>query len=185
MTTSRTALPLALAAGAVVAIGATAALTRRPGGKRAAPEPDRPVDLIRYAGLWYEIGRYDTGFERGLDSVTAEYRLREDGLIEMINSGRRGGPDGALKVSTGRAKVVEDTGHAKLKIAAFGPFFLGDYWVLDHDPNYDWSIVGDPSGRHLRLLAREPNPPALVRERLWSRADQLGYDTRLIRHTLH
>ena len=81
--------------------------------------------------------------------------------------------------------MLSDTGHAKLKVSFFGPFFIGDYWVLDHDPDYAWSIVGEPSGRYLWLLAREADPPALLREQLWARANALGYDTRLIRTTIH
>jgi apolipoprotein D and lipocalin family protein len=179
----RAILPLAFATGVVLAFAASAALAG-PVGNRSVPQPAQPVDLARYIGRWHEIGRYENSFERGMEGVTAEYRMRDDGLVDVINSGRKGGLDAPLKTSVGRAKILKDSGQAKLKVSFFGPFFVGDYWVLDHDPDYQWSIVGEPSGRYLWLLAREANPPALVRERLWARAHDLGYDTRMIRPTL-
>ena len=57
---------------------------RRPVGNPQVPEPVRPVDLERYLGGWYEIGRYDTKFERGCEGVTADYSFRSDGLIRVL-----------------------------------------------------------------------------------------------------
>ena len=44
-------------------------------------------DLNRYLGKWYEIARLDHSFERGLQKVSAEYSLREDGGVKVINRG--------------------------------------------------------------------------------------------------
>ena len=153
MTLHRATLPIAFATGVALALISTTALGRDAGRNRAVPQPHKTVDLTRYAGLWYEIGRYENGFERGMDGVTAEYRLRDDGQVQVINTGHKGGPDGKAKVAVARAKIVPDSGDAKLKVSFFGPFFFGDYWVLDHDPDYSGSIVGEPSGRFLWLLA--------------------------------
>jgi len=59
-------------------------------GCMGIPENVNPVDgfdVYRYLGTWYEIGRLDHSFERGLEKVTAHYRLREDGSIHVINRG--------------------------------------------------------------------------------------------------
>jgi len=183
----RAALPLALISMTAVALAATAAVAqlRPPVGNRAVPQPAKPVDIGRYAGLWYEIGRYENSFERGCDAVSAEYKLRDDGLIQVVNACRQGGLDGPIKIARGRAKVVAGSDNAKLKVSFFGPFFIGDYWVLDHGEAYDWSIVGEPSGRYLWLLTRLAEPPAAMRAMLESRVRELGYDTALIRPTLH
>lgn len=47
------------------------------------------LDVNRYMGKWYEIARYDHWFERGLVGATAEYSLRPNGKIKVINSGYR------------------------------------------------------------------------------------------------
>ena len=175
--------PLAVTGLALLGLGLAIARRRpMPIGNRAVPMPAKPVALGRYLGLWYEIGRYENGFERGLDGVTAEYRVRPDGLIQVVNVGRRGGPAGRAKLAEGRAKVVAGSGGARLKVAFFGPFFA-DYWVLDHADDYAWSIVGEPSGRYLWLLSRQPRPHEALRETLEACAKAMGYDTRLIRRT--
>lgn len=174
-------LLLIAAAGAMLAVSACATFQTGPIGNPSVPEPTKPVELNRYLGLWYEIGRYDNGFERGCEGVTAEYTLRDDGLIGVRNSCRHGAVDGPLKVSEGRAKVVDGSGNARLKVSFFGPFYVGDYWVLDHAEDYSWSIVGEPRGRYLWLLSRQPAPSQAARDRIVSRARELGYDTAFIR----
>jgi apolipoprotein D and lipocalin family protein len=170
---------------ALVAIGLTVSLSRRrlPVGNTAVPQPVKPVKLSQHLGLWYEIGRYDNGFERGLEGVTAEYRVRADGLIRIVNTGRRGGPTGRARLVQGWAKVVSGSDNAKLKVSFFGPLFVGDYWILDHADDYAWSIVGEPTGRYLWLLSRRPYLAPDVRAAIYGRARELGYDTDLIRPT--
>lgn len=178
-------LLLAAAVAAVVALSACATLQRGPVGNASVPQPAKPVELSRYLGLWYEIGRYENGFERGCEAVTAEYALRDDGLVGVLNSCRQGAVDGPLKTSQGRARIVPNSDGAKLKVSFFGPFFLGDYWVLDRADDYSWSIVGESSGRYLWLLSREARPSAQTRETLMNRTAALGYDLSLVRETRH
>jgi lipocalin len=45
----------------------------------------KTLDIQKYLGTWYEIARYDHRFERGLVGVTANYSIREDGKIKVIN----------------------------------------------------------------------------------------------------
>ena len=54
------------------------------------PEQVKPItgfDLDRYLGMWYEIARLDHSFERGLEQVSANYSLREDGGVRVVNRG--------------------------------------------------------------------------------------------------
>ena len=105
---------------------------------------------------------------------------QDDGSINVLNRCRK--PDGTIDDARGRAKIVDPSG-AKLKVSFFGPFY-GDYWVLDHADNYSWSIVGEPSGRYLWLLAREPTPPEANVNKLIARARDMGYDTSLLLRTV-
>jgi apolipoprotein D and lipocalin family protein len=185
MTARKVVVPAIVVSAAALAFAALTTRARGPVGNKAVPQPAKPVELTRYLGLWYEIGRYESSFERGCEAVTADYRLRGDGLIQITNRYRKGGIDRPLNVTSARAKVVEGSDGAKLKVSFFGPFFVGDYWVLDRADNYDWSIVGEPSGRYLWLLSRKPDPSARVRKAIESRVRALGYDTSLIRPTQH
>jgi apolipoprotein D and lipocalin family protein len=109
------------------------------------PVPAKSVDLDRYLGRWYEFARYDTWFEHNDEGVTAEYSLRPDGLIGVVNASRSGSPTGRRRRAKARARPVPGSGNARLKVAFFGPFFIGNYWVLDHAEDYAWSIVGEGS----------------------------------------
>lgn len=178
-------LPLVLLAGIALALGACATLQRGPVGNAAVPQPAKPVDLNRYLGRWYELARYEAGFQKDCEAVTADYSLRDDGLIGVLNRCRQGAVDGPVKQAEARARIVEGSENAKLKVSFFGPFYVGDYWVLDHADDYSWSIVGEPSGRYLWLLSREARPSAETRDALNARVRDLGYDLSLLRETQH
>lgn len=176
----------ALAVAGVAAVGFAVAgcaqlLTRHPVGNASVPQPSKRVDLDRYLGRWFEIGRYEQSFQKGCEGVTADYSLREDGSINVLNRCRK--PDGRVDEARGRAKVVDKVSGAKLKVSFFGPFY-GDYWVLDHADDYSWSIVGESSGRYLWILARTPTPPETAVADLIARARAMGYDTRMLIRTV-
>jgi apolipoprotein D and lipocalin family protein len=156
-----------------------------PVGNANVPQPIKEVDIPRYAGLWYEIGRYENSFEQGCEGVTAEYSLKADGDVRILNGCRQGSPTGPVRSSEGRAKVVPGSRNTKLKVSFFGPFYVGNYWILDHAEDYSWSIVGEPSGRYLWLLSRSKLPSPAVRAKLIRRAKQLGYDVSMLHFTKH
>lgn len=174
----------ALLTGMAATLGACATLSSMPVGNRNVPQPARAVDIDRYLGRWYELYRYDAPFQKNCEAVSADYSRNEDGSIRVLNSCRKGAADGPIKTATGRAKIVDAASGAKLKVSFFGPFY-GDYWVLDHDDDYQWAIVGEPSGRYLWVLSREADPSDNRKAMLRRRVEQLGYDWGLVRVTRH
>lgn len=168
---------ISAAAAGVALFGAARLLTRHPVGNRRVPEPVKPVVLDRYLGRWYEVARYEQQFERGCEAATADYELRSDGRISVLNRCRK--LNGRIAEARGIAKVVDAPTSAKLKVSFFGPFY-GNYWILDHADDYGWSIVGEPSGRYLWILARDPRPDNRRIEQLTMRASQMGYDTSML-----
>lgn len=89
--------------------------------------PVAQLDLQRYLGKWYEIARFDHKFERGMENVTAEYILKEDGTIQVINSGWK---DGEKKVAEGKAKCPDPVGNPAHLRVSFFLFFYSDYNIL-------------------------------------------------------
>lgn len=160
------------------------ACAQGPVGNTHVPQPTKAVELNRYLGQWHEFARYENRFETGCEAVTADYSLREDGNIKVLNSCHHDAVDGQLETAEGRAYVVEGSNNAKLRVSFFGPFY-GDYWVLDHADNYSWAIVGEPSGRYLWILTRSPHLSSKQRAQLIARAKALGYDTSLLYHPNH
>lgn len=162
---------------------ALAACAGGPLGNPAVPEPAKAVELQRYLGLWHEFARYENRFEKDCEGVTAEYALRPDGLVSVRNTCRKGAVDGPVEVADGKARLTGDPKGAKLKVSFFGPFFFGDYQVLDRADDYSWAIVGDSSGRFLWILTRAAVPSPEARAMVLERARALGYDLKLLRFT--
>lgn len=136
-------------------------------------QPVRPFELERYLGTWYEVARLDHSFERGLRDVTAEYSMREDGGIHVVNRGIRE-ETGEVSEAIGRAYPVGEPGVAHLKVSFFGPFF-GAYVVFELDPEYQYAFVSGPNREYLWLLARTRQVPEEVMTRFRLRAGELGF----------
>ncbi|CAG0912017.1 unnamed protein product, partial [Cyprideis torosa] len=91
-------------------------------------------DPERYQGLWYEIARFPVGFQAGCTAVTAEYALRDDGSLSVLNTCREGAPDGPEKSIEGSAEI---TGPGRLEVRFSSvPFVAAPYWVLWVDADY-------------------------------------------------
>ncbi|MHA7871364.1 MAG: lipocalin family protein [Hyphococcus sp.] len=142
------------------------------------------VDLDRYVGLWYEIARLPNSFEKGCEGVTAEYARREDGLISVVNTCRKGGVEGKAQSAKGRARVVDASTNAKLEVSFFGPFW-GDYWVIGLADDYSLSLVGEPQGRYLWILSRTPQIDAETRAGALQHLKAKGYNTDALYFTQH
>ena len=150
-------------------------------GSASAESTTRPplrtvnsVDLSRYSGTWYEIARYPNRFQRDCQSnTTAEYTLRKDGKVQIVNSCRQ--KDGKTKTARGTAKRADKTTNAKLRVTFFWPFY-GDYWVIALDPNYRYAIVGEPNRKYLWILSRTPEMDASFYEEILEQVRAAGYD---------
>lgn len=143
------------------------------------PEGVRPVEdfeLDRYLGKWYEIARLDHPFERGLSRVTAEYSLREDGGVRVLNRGFSA-DKGEWEEAEGKAYFVKQPDLGYLKVSFFGPFY-GSYIVFELDrEGYQYSFISGPKTSYLWLLARTPTVSNEVLQRFVERASALGFDT--------
>jgi len=83
--------------------------------------PVTPFELNRYLGQWHEIARLDHRFERGLTDVTANYSMRDDGGVKVINRGFNS-EDNEWQQAEGKAYFVGDNNTGALKVSFFCPF---------------------------------------------------------------
>lgn len=129
------------------------------------------LDLNRYLGSWYEIARFDHRFERGMEQTKASYSLREDGNIDVLNTGMK---DGEAKTAEGKAKLTDTP--ALLRVSFFGPFY-SDYRVMLIDPDYQYALIGSGSDNYLWILSRTPQLTDQAKRILLNEAKRRGYDT--------
>lgn len=146
------------------------------------------VDLMRYAGLWYEIARLPNRFEeKCLSDVTAEYAVIEPGRLKVINQCRK--KNGSLTRAEGVARLADKEGpNSRLKVRfapgflSFLPFVWGDYQIMELAPDYSYALVGDPGRKYLWILSRTPQMDEATYRKLVEAAAAQGFEvSKLIR----
>ena len=140
------------------------------------------VDLGRYVGKWYEIAAFPMFFQRQcIGDTTAEYALRPDGDIAVVNRCRT---EDGFDEAAGKAWPVAGTGNARLKVSFFWPF-RSDYWVIGLDGDYRWAVVGNPNRKYLWVLSRTPQLPKDQLDLALRAAASQGFDLGQLKYTGH
>jgi apolipoprotein D and lipocalin family protein len=140
------------------------------------------VDLGRYVGKWYEIAAFPMYFQRQcVGDTTAEYALRSDGDIAVVNRCRT---ETGFDEAVGKAWVVDGTGNARLKVSFFWPF-RADYWIVGLDDEYRWAVVGNPNRKYLWVLSRTPRMPRDQLDRALQAVVSQGFDIDRLKYTVH
>ena len=131
----------------------------------------RELDLDRFLGSWYEVARFDHFFERGMSQTKANYVLRDDGNIDVINTGIK---NGRPKTAKGKAKLTDIP--SLLRVSFFGPFY-SDYRVMLVDADYRYMLIGSGSDGYLWILSRTPQLADTDRTAILTEAKTCGYNT--------
>jgi apolipoprotein D and lipocalin family protein len=143
----------------------------------AKPKPlpvVKTLDLPRYMGLWYEVARMPIFAQKGDETCyTDAYELLPDGRIAVQGTYQK---KGALKKLEGISWIPDAQEPGKWKVRFIWPF-SAHYWILDHDPNYQWTLIGHPNRKWLWIMARSPDLDSTSYERIVQRAHDLGFDT--------
>lgn len=141
-------------------------------------------DINRYLGKWYEIARLDHPFERGLENVSADYSLRSDGGVKVINRGYNP-EEKEWKQAEGKAYFVGESNVGQLKVSFFGPFYGGYNIIALDKTGYSYSMVCGPDRSYLWILSRTPEMDALPLSELVSQAKGLGFGTDTLIYVKH
>ena len=138
--------------------------------------PVKKFELNRYLGKWYEIARLDHSFERGLERVTAEYSMRDDGGVKVVNRGYSPRKK-KWKEAEGKAYFVSDKTEGYLKVAFFASFY-GSYVIFELDEkDYQYAFVCGYNKSYLWLLARTSTVDDALKAKFVKKAKELGFDT--------
>lgn len=135
----------------------------------------KPFYKDKYLGKWYEIARIDFRFEKNMNNTTANYSLKDDGKIKVVNRGYNYKKK-EWKESVGTAKFVDDENVGMLKVSFFGPFYSG-YNVLAIDEGYNYALVAGKNTDYLWILSREKTIPQEIKNQYLEIATNAGYDT--------
>jgi len=134
-----------------------------------------PFELEKYLGTWYEIARFDHPFERGLQGVTANYSVRSDGKIKVINQGYTSKAERGTKIAIGKAKIPNLEDPRRLKVSFFLSFY-SDYYILELDAAYQYAVIGSKSPGYLWILSRTPVLNKVQLDSLLEKINNRGYN---------
>ena len=146
------------------------------------------VDLNKYTGRWNEISKIPNRFQKHcVSGTTAEYKLMQNGRIEVINSCID--ESGERDMAEGVARVVDKNSNAKLEVSFFSILgwrpFWGDYWIIGLDENYQWVVVGTPDRKYGWVLSRTKELHAETLSTVQKILTEQGYDWNDFVKTLH
>ncbi len=128
-------------------------------------------DIDRFLGNWYEIARFDHRFERGMEQTKANYTLRKDGKVDVLNTGIKNGKPSEAK---GVAKLTDTP--ARLRVSFWRPFY-SDYRIMLLDEDYQYALIGSGSDSYLWILSRTPQISDNIKSKILAEAKKRGYDT--------
>jgi apolipoprotein D and lipocalin family protein len=143
------------------------------------PKSIKPImdfELNNYLGKWYEIARLDHSFERGLEKVTAEYFLLEDGGVKVTNRGFSREKN-KWNEAIGKAFFVRESDEGYFKVSFFGPFY-SSYVIFELErENYQYAFVSGYSESYLWLLSRSPTVSDKLKAEFKRKSKELGFAT--------
>ncbi|MBP6002541.1 MAG: lipocalin family protein [Pyrinomonadaceae bacterium] len=147
------------------------------------------VDLTRYAGKWYEIGKYPNRFQKQcVANTVATYTVKPNGKIEVRNECLL--KDGKTETAIGEAKVADKKTNSKLKVRfapsalSFLPFVWANYWIIDLDPEYGYVAIGEPKRQYFWILSRKPSMNDAQYQNILRRAESMGFSPAKVEKTL-
>ena len=139
-------------------------------------DPVGGFKVDNYLGQWFEIARFDHRYERGLEAVSAEYSLRDDGGLVVKNRGYEVSKE-KWKEATGKAYFKDATDIGHLKVSFFGPFY-GAYVIFELDQtDYQYAFVTSYNRKSLWFLSRNPVVSDALYDRFLSRIEALGFES--------
>ncbi|MGV8960739.1 MAG: lipocalin family protein [Stenotrophomonas sp.] len=129
----------------------------------ASIEGNAPVDLQRFMGRWYVIGRVPNFIERGHVASVNDYTLHDEDKVAIRYQYREGFREPQKEVNI-RASVDEDSGNRRWR-TWFYKVIPTHSRILEVAPDYSWALIGYPGREMAWIFARQPDmDKALYRE---------------------
>jgi apolipoprotein D and lipocalin family protein len=133
------------------------------------------LDINRYQGLWYDVASIPQSYAADCVYSYAEYTIRADGFINVVNScfDAEGHP---LRQVSGKAWVPSQQAPGKLLVKFDGWFKdkVGNYWI--HETDYvSYALIGSGKPEDLWILSRKPSIDPVQLQKLLKKMKDWGY----------
>lgn len=139
--------------------------------RKKSIEPVPYLEIDRFMGIWYEIGRYSNWYENGAYNVSAEF-IQKEKYIEAIYKHTKSKKEGMLK---GKLYTIPNSENAKFKSKTIW-LLKQERWVIDSDEECQWLVVSNPKQSKLWILYRRPIISNEVLRPIVYRLVNMGFD---------
>ena len=126
-------------------------------------------------GRWYVIAHVPNFLEKNKVGTSDNYSLLPDGRIEDLFIFHKATLDTPEKFWHGFGRVVDKTTNAEWRMRMIWPIPFG-YRVLELDPNYQWAVSSNESGKLFWILSRSPSLPDALYDTIVNRLMLRGLD---------
>lgn len=134
------------------------------------------IDLQRFMGTWYVIGRVPNFIERGHVASVNEYTLRETQKVGIVYR-YRDGFDEPMQEIQARASVDPDSGNHDWR-TWFYRVVPTHSRVLEVAPDDSWALIGYPGREMAWIFSRTPDMDRDLYRRLADKLrDEYGVNT--------
>jgi apolipoprotein D and lipocalin family protein len=121
-------------------------------------DADGPIDLQRFMGRWYVIGRVPNFVERGHVASVNTYSLTDGDKVAIRYQFRDGFNEPEEEINI-RAKVDDDSGNRRWR-TWFYKIVPTHSRILEVAPDYSWALIGYPGREMAWIFARQPDMDA-------------------------
>lgn len=132
----------------------------------------KSVDLLLFNSNWYEIALLPNRYQQVCATDTMTNFREDDGGIRVRTLCRSA--KGKVEEITGIAKIVENSGNAKMRLSFMRPFYQ-DFWILALDSKYQWVLIGEPTREYGWILSSSPVLNNETLQNILDQAVSLGY----------
>ena len=111
------------------------------------------LDLNKFMGRWYVISLIPNWIEEGATNSYDDYKLNEDGSIEIKYRAIKNGKEKFIK----QRGIVSKDNSARWEIEFLKPwipFYKAPYEVIILDKNYEYMVVGYPDNTFGWIMSR-------------------------------
>jgi len=153
-------------------------------GAAGSREPFQPtvshVDIGRFLGDWYVIALLPSPPEKRAVNGVENYSLDDQGLIRVRYTFSKDSPDGKPRVMYQKGWIINRETNAEWRVRPLWPLKL-PYYILELDPDYQYTVIGTNNFRYLWIMARSPELPEETLTGILDRMDERGYPREKIR----
>ena len=111
------------------------------------------LDINKFMGRWYVISLIPNWIEEGATNSYDDYKLNEDGTIEITYKAIKNGKQKSIK----QKGIVSKDNSARWEIEFLKPwipFYKAPYEVIILDENYEYMVVGYPDNTFGWIMSR-------------------------------